>query len=107
MATSPSLDPSKSPWKRGDVCTRGFDKPGFVLNHTAEFLEVRWSDDRIERVPRVDIDSLLRVGHADSLGPDGRRTNLESLQSLEALDSIQHGMTERIKTIRSDKEKRH
>jgi hypothetical protein len=106
MATSPSLDPSKSPWKRGDVCTRGFDKPGFVLNHTAEFLEVRWSDDSIERVPRVDIDSLLRVGHADSLGPDGRRTNLESLQSLEALDSIQHGMAERIKTIRSDKEKK-
>src|ERR1039457_161639 len=106
MATSPSLDPSKSPWKRGDVCTRAFEKPGFVLNHTSEYLEVRWSDDSIERIPSDAMDSLLRVGHADSFGPDGRRTNLESLQSLEALDFLQHGMTERIKTLRSEKEKK-
>jgi hypothetical protein len=106
MATSPSLDPRKSPWKRGDVCTRGFEKPGFVLNHTSEYLEVRWSDDSIERIPTNEIDCLLRVGHADSLGPDGRRTNLEYLQSLEALDFLQHGMTERVKTLRSDKEKK-
>lgn len=106
MATYPPLDPSKSPWKRGDVCTRGFEKPGFVLNQTSEYLEVRWSDDSIERIPSDDMDSILRVGHADSLGPDGRRTNVEFLQSLEALDSIQHGMADRIKTIRSDAEKK-
>jgi hypothetical protein len=43
MTTHPSLDPRKSPWKRGDVCTKGFERNGFVLNHTPEYLEVRWS----------------------------------------------------------------
>jgi hypothetical protein len=79
MATSPSLDPRKSPWKRGDVCTRGFERPGFVLDHTSEYLEVRWSDDSKERIPTDAVDSLLRVAHADSLGPDGRRTNFGNL----------------------------
>jgi len=31
--------------------------------------------------------------HADSLGPDGRRTNLENLQALEALDFVEHGLS--------------
>jgi len=53
---------------------------------------VRWDDDSIERILRADaIDNLLRVAHADSLGPDGRRTNLENLQALEALDFVEHG----------------
>lgn len=33
-----SLDPRKNPWKRGDICTRGFEKNGFVLTRTAEYL---------------------------------------------------------------------
>jgi hypothetical protein len=105
LTNPPSLGPCKSPWKRGDVCTRGFERPGFVLNHTSEYLEVRWSDDSKERIPTDSVDSLLRLAHADSLGPDGRRTNLENLQSLEALDFLQHVMAERVKTIKSDREK--
>lgn len=104
MASS-SLDPRKSPWKRGDVCTRGFERPGFAVSCTSEYLEVRWNDNSIERIPSDAIESLLRVAHADSLGPDGRRTNLEYLQSLETLDFLQHGMAERIKTLKSNKEK--
>jgi hypothetical protein len=106
MTTHPSLDPRKAPWRRGDVCTRGFERPGFVLNHTSEYLEVRWNDDSKERVPTDAVDSLLRIAHADSLGPDGQRTNLEYLQSLETLDFLQHGMTERIKALKSDEEKK-
>ncbi|MGD0829835.1 MAG: hypothetical protein ABR907_02750 [Terracidiphilus sp.] len=106
MVTASSLDPRKSPWKRGDLCTLGFEKNGFVLNHAPEYLEVRWMNDGgIERIPAYAIDDLLRVGHADSLGPDGRNTNLECLQKLETLDFLQHGLEERIKAIKSEKEK--
>jgi len=106
MATSPSLDPHKSPWKRGDVCTLGFEKNCFVLSHTSEYLEVRWMNDGgVERIQTDAIDSLLRVAHADGLGPDGRRTNLEYLQAREALDFLEHGLAERTKAIKSDKEK--
>jgi|HubBroStandDraft_6_1064221.scaffolds.fasta_scaffold46024_3 hypothetical protein len=106
MATSPSLDPHKSPWKRGDVCTLGFEKNCFVLSHTPEYLEVRWMNDGgVERIQTDAIDSLLRVAHAGGLGPDGRRTNLEYLQAREALDFLEHGLAERTKAIKSDKEK--
>lgn len=106
MAIPPSLDPRKSPWKRGDVCTLGFEKNCFVLNHTPEYLEVRWmNDEGIERIPADAIDNLLRVAHADSLGPDGQRTSLEYLQAYESLDFLQHGLEKRIKEIKSDKEK--
>jgi hypothetical protein len=60
MTTSqPPLDPRESPWKRGDVCTLGFKKSGFVLNHTPEYLEVRWmsSDEGVERIPAEEIDT--------------------------------------------------
>lgn len=106
MTTSPSLDPRKSPWKRGDVCTLGFEKNCFVLNHTPEYLEVQWMNDgRIERIPTDTVDNLIRVGHADSLGPDGHRTNLEYLQTRETLDFLEHGLEERIKTLKSEKER--
>lgn len=106
MTISPSLDPQKSPWKRGDVCTLGFKKNCFVLDHTPEYLEVRWMDDGgVERIPTDAIDSLLRVAHADGLGPDGRRTNLEYLQVREGLDFLERGLAERTRATKSEKEK--
>ena len=102
-----TLDPRKSPWKRGDVCTSGFKKSGFVLNHTAEYLEVRWMPDGgIERIPTEDADDLLRVAHADSLSPGGQRTNLENLESIEALSRIEDGIRERMKTVKNESEKK-
>lgn len=106
MATSPSLDPHKSPWRRGDVCTLGFERNCLVLNHTPEYLEVRWMDGGgIERIPTDAIDSLLRVAHADGLGPDGRRTNLKYLQAFEALDLLGRGLAKRTKATKSEKER--
>ena len=107
-ATTPplSLDPRKSPWKRGDLCTRGFKQTGFVLNHTPEYLEVRWMGNRtVEQIPAENIDDLLRVAHADSRGDDGR-THLETLESLEALSRIQDGIAERMKRVKNESEKR-
>jgi len=106
MTTSPSLDPRKSPWRRGDVCTRGFEKNGFVLNPAPEYFEVRWMNDAsIERIPSDAIDDLLRVAHADSLGPDGRRTNMEYLQAFEGLEFLKHGLSERVNALKSEKER--
>jgi hypothetical protein len=106
MTTSPSLDPHKSPWKRGDLCTLGFKKNCFVLDHTPECLEVQWMDDGgVERIPTDAIDNLLRVAHADSLGPDGRRTNLEYLQTREALGFLEQGLAERTKATKSETER--
>jgi hypothetical protein len=57
------LDPRKSLWKRGDVCTRGFETVGFVLSHTPEYLEVRWhgrdGNDTIEKVAACEVDDIL------------------------------------------------
>lgn len=107
MATPPSLDPRKSPWKRGDLCTKGFDRNCFVVSHAPEYLEVRWMDDgTVERIPTEQVDILLRVAHADSLGPDGQRTNLQYLQVLETLDFLEHGAKDRMKALKSDKERR-
>ena len=106
VMNAPSLDPRKTPWKRGDVCTLGFDKNCFVLNHTPEYLEVRWmSDGSTEKIPTEAVDNLLRVAHADSLGPDGSRTNLEYLQVSETLGLLKHKLAERMKAIKSEKEK--
>jgi len=83
--TQKSLDPHENPWKRGDVCTRGFEKVGFVLSYTSACLEIRWNrPDSIERVPADEVDDILRVAHADGLSPAGQRTNLESLESLDS-----------------------
>jgi hypothetical protein len=107
MATPPSLDPSTTPWKRGDVCTRSFERNCFVRNHDPESFEVRWMPDgTIERIPAEEIDNLLRVAHADSLGPDGQRTNLQYLEVFETLDFLERGVNDRMKAIKSDKERR-
>jgi len=81
------LDPRKSPWKRGDLCTRGFQIAGFVVSSTPEFLEVRWKDC-VERIPADQIDSVIRLAHADGPSPSGEKTNLETLLALEALEHI-------------------
>ena len=62
-------------------------------------------DGAVERIPTDAIDSLLRVAHADGLGPDGRRTNLEYLQVQEGLGFLKHGLAERTKAIRSETER--
>jgi hypothetical protein len=100
------LDPRKSPWKRGDVCTLGFEKNGFVVDCTPQYLEVRrMPGSGIERIPAEDIDKLLRVAHADSLGPDGDRTNLQFLEAVESLSRVQDLLAERIKTVKDENEK--
>jgi hypothetical protein len=105
MPTQPSLDPRVNPWKRGDVCTSHFDRVGFVVNCTREYLEVWWTQSGgVEKVPADQMDYLLRVGHADGPSPDGNRTNLESLQLLEALEAIRTALAER--TFKNDDEKR-
>jgi hypothetical protein len=106
--TQPPLDPRKSPWKRGDVCTLGFKKNGFVLSHTPEYLEVRWMSphEGIERIPAEDIDDLLRVMHADGPSPSGKGTNLESLEASESLRRIKDAVTERMKLVTDPTEKR-
>ncbi len=81
------LDPRKSPWKRGDVCTRGFRMAGLVARCTPEYLEVRWPDC-VERIRADEIESLVRLAHADGPSASGERTNLETLVTLEALEHI-------------------
>jgi hypothetical protein len=63
-------------------------------------------DGTIERIPAEEIDNLLRVAHADSLGPDGQRTNLQYLEVFETLDFLERGVNDRMKAIKSDKERR-
>lgn len=100
------LDPRKSPWKRGDVCTLGFKKEGLVLDHTAEYLEVRWIGGVVERIPAEDIDDVLRVAHSDSLTSGGKMTNLEALNQIESLQRIRNAAAERLKTVTGPDEKR-
>jgi hypothetical protein len=89
----------------GDVCTRHFERVGFVVNYTGKYLEVRWTEGGgVEKIPADQIDDVLRVAHADSLSPSGTRTNLEALESFEALDTIQSALAN--KTFKSDREKR-
>jgi hypothetical protein len=108
MTTShPSLDPRKTPWTRGDVCTIGFKKNGFVLNYTSEYLEVRWMPrGGVERIPAEDIDNLLRVAHASSPTADGKNTNLETLEVIESLSRVEAAITERMKTVKNENEKK-
>ena len=107
MATKLPLDPRKSPWKRGDVCTLDFKKNGFVLSHTMDYLEVRWmGNEGIEKIPTENIEDVLRVAHADSpSGTDGK-TNLEALEAIESLSRIRNAMDSRMKSIKSDGERR-
>ena len=104
------LDPRKTPYTRGDVVTRGFKQVGMVTDYTPAYLEVRWNDegnegnDKIERVPMERVDDLLRVAHADTLFSTDGQTNLQTLNGIEALERIQVGIRNRIKTIRSPAE---
>jgi hypothetical protein len=107
MAGSPPLDPRKNPWKRGDICTLGFEKHGYVLDYTPEYLEVRWMspDKGVVRIPTERVDDLLRVAHASGMAPDGTHTNLETVNTLESLRHISEGITERMKTVTTDEER--
>jgi hypothetical protein len=60
---------------------------GLVVSSTPQFLEVRWKDC-VERIPADQIDSVIRLGHADGPSPSGEKTNLETLLTLEALEHI-------------------
>ena len=102
------LDPRKSPWKRGDVVTLGFEKNGFVLNYTPEYLEVLWmgSDGTVERVPTEQVENLLRVAHADSLSPDGSKTNLEKLKATQGLHQTSELIKQREKSFKNERERR-
>jgi hypothetical protein len=103
-----SLDPRKSPWKRGDVCTRDFKTPGLVVSHTSDYLEIRWHGssgrDNIEIVPADEVDDILRVAHADGLSSGGRGTNLHSLEAIEALEAVGEAASNR--TFKNHSEKR-
>lgn len=101
---APPLDPRKSPWKRGDVCTRDFTKVGFVLSYTPDYLEIRWSGGVIERVPAHEIDNILRTAHANSTSPGGHQTNLETLAVIERLERIKTLLATRV--FKNDREKR-
>jgi hypothetical protein len=110
---TPSLDPRKTPYKRGDVVTLGFKKVGLVRGLTAAYLVVRWDDagnegtDKIERIPTTDIDNLVRVAHADALSPGGTQTNLQALEVIESLERVRTLAAERMKTIKSPGEQAH
>ncbi len=98
----------ESPWKRGDVCTRGSETVGFVVSYTPDYLEIRWHSrsggDNIERVPAAGAVDILRLAHADAPSPDGRGTNLHSLEVIESLEAIEEGIRNR--TFKNDRDKR-
>jgi hypothetical protein len=80
---------------------------GWVLNHTPEYLEVRWTgDDGVERIPAENVDDALRVAHADGLTPDGTQSNLETLEVLESVSRLKNAVANRMKTVKNDTEKR-
>ncbi len=108
MSTSqPPLDPRKYPWRRGDVCSLGGSKSGFVLDHTPEYLEVRWMPEGVvERLTHGDAESVIRHAHADSISPGGKGTNLEALETIEALTRIEDAIRERMKTVKNETEKK-
>jgi len=60
---------------------------GLVASYTPEHLEVRWKDC-VERIPADEIDSVIRLAHADGPSANGEQTNLETLLALEALEHI-------------------
>lgn len=101
----PPLDPRKTPWKRGDVCSLGSSKSGFVLDYTPEYLEVRWMPEGVvERLTNGDAASVIRHMHADSISPSGKMTNIEALETIEALTRVEEAARERTKTIKSEAE---
>jgi len=104
--SQPPLDPRQYPWRRGDVCTLSA-KSGFVLNYTSEYLEVRWMPEGVvERLTDGDAESVIRHMHADSISPSGKTTNLGALERIEALTRIEDAIRERMKTVKSEAEKK-
>jgi hypothetical protein len=103
-----ALDPQKSPWKRGDVCTRDSKTIGFVVSRTPDCLEIRWhsrsGSDNIERVPADEVDDIRRLAHADAPSPDGRGTNLHSLETIESLEVMEQLIKNR--TFKDARDKR-
>lgn len=110
MTTSqPPLDPRKHPWHRGDAITHSFEKNGFVLDATPEYLEVMWvvPGHTIERLTLFEADNLLRFGHASSLSAsDQTKTNLELLESMLALDRLKETVKRRMSTIKTKREEK-
>jgi hypothetical protein len=103
--TQQPLDPRKSPWKRGEVCTRDFKTVGFVLSSTPEYLDIRWNGhDGIEKVSEREVDDILRVAHADGPSLAGDGTNVQTLDTLEALERVRNAAESR--TFRNEHEKR-
>jgi hypothetical protein len=101
----PSLDPRKTPWKRGDVCALGSTKVGFVVDCTPEYLEVIWGPNGpVERLTGGEKESVIRYAHADSVSSRGEKTNLETLEVIEALNRIEQAARERSKAIKSPDE---
>ena len=90
--TPQSLDPHENPWMRGDVCTKGFEKVGFVVSYTSGHLEILWPNG-VERVPSDEVDDIRRMAHWDSVPPGGQKTNLETLESLEALEILSNALS--------------
>jgi hypothetical protein len=105
--TQPPPDTRKNLWKRGDVCTLGSEKTGFVLNHTPEYLEVRWGPEGVaERLTAREAERVLRVALADSPTASGTMTNLEALNQLEALCYMEDAIHERMKRVKNEAEKK-
>lgn len=104
-ASQPSLDPRKTPWKRGDVCGLGSSKSGFVLNHTPEHLEVLWGPNGpVERLTGGEKESVIRYAHADSFSAGVEMTNLQVLETIEALNRVEEAVRDRSKSIKSEAE---
>src|SRR5690348_3001958 len=105
--SSPALDPNKIPWKRGDVCARDFETVGFVLSYNSDYLEILWharnNVERVEAVPVHEVGNILRVAHADAASPSGVRTNLENLEEIEALRSVENALANR--TFKNDRQR--
>lgn len=101
------LDPRKYPWHRGDVVTLGFQKVGFVLDSTAEYLEVLWrGTDKAERIERARVDAVLRVSHAASVMQGNRQTNVELLNDLLALTRLEMMLKDRQSATKTESERK-
>ncbi len=75
---------------------------GLVASCTPEYLEVRWKDC-VERIPADEVDSVIRLAHADGLSGSDERTNLETLLALEALEHF--GMSTKNRKFKNAQEK--
>jgi hypothetical protein len=102
-----SPDSYKVSWKRGDVCRRRSGTIGLVANSMPEYLEIRWNgpgaQDQVERLAAGEIDGLQRLARSEDLSPNRERTNLQNLEVIEALGTIEKAARNR--TFANDREK--